>query len=71
MIGEIIHLFQTKELYCRKVKETDNNDMRQFIRQQNRFFMRNRILYHKNEIKEVNHPDRNTMQLVLPEAFKK
>ena len=29
------------------------------------------ILYHKNEIQEVNHPDRNTMQLVLPEAFRK
>ena len=33
--------------------------------------MRNRILYHKNKIKEVNHPDKNTMQLVLPEAFRK
>ena len=25
----------------------------------------------KNEIQEVNYPDRNTMQLVLPEAFRK
>ena len=33
--------------------------------------MRNGILYHKDEIQEVNHPDRNTMQLVLPEGFKK
>ena len=33
--------------------------------------MRNGILYHKNEIQEVNHPDRNTMQLVLPESFRK
>ena len=33
--------------------------------------MRNGILYHKNEIEEVNHPDRNTMPLVLPEAFTK
>ena len=33
--------------------------------------MRNRILYHKNEIQEVNHPERNTMQLVLPKAFRK
>ena len=32
-IGEIIQLFKTKELYCRKVNETDNNEMRQFIRQ--------------------------------------
>ena len=33
--------------------------------------MRNGILYHKNEIQEVSHPDRNTMQLVLPKAFRK
>ena len=33
--------------------------------------MRNRILYCKTEIQEVNHPDRNTMHLVLPEAFRK
>ena len=45
--------------------------MRQFIRQQNKLFMRGRILYHKNEIQEVNCPDRNPMQLVLPEAFGK
>ena len=30
--------------------------------------MRNGILYHKSE---VNHPDRSTMQLVLPETFRK
>ena len=45
--------------------------MKQFIRQWNRFFMRNRILYCKNEIQEVNHPDVSTMQLVLPETFRK
>ena len=45
--------------------------MRQFIRQQNRLFMKNGILYCKNEIQEVDHPDRNTMQLVLPESFRK
>ena len=33
--------------------------------------MRKGILYHKNEIQEVDHPDRNTMQLVLPESFRK
>ena len=33
--------------------------------------MRNGILYHKNEIQEVNHPNRNTMQLVLPKPFRK
>ena len=30
-IGEIIQLFKTKELYCRKGNETDNNEMKQFI----------------------------------------
>ena len=45
--------------------------MKQFVRQCNILFMRNRILYHKTEIEEVNHPDRSTMQLVLPEAFRK
>ena len=45
--------------------------MEQFIRQCNRLFMRNGILYHKTEIQEVNHPDRSTMQLVLPETFRK
>ena len=70
-IGEIIQLFKRKELCCRKGNETDNNAMKQFIRQQNRLFLRNGILYCKNGIQEVNHPDRNTMQLVLPEAFKK
>ena len=33
--------------------------------------MRNGILYCKNEIQEVNHPNRNTMQMVLPIAFRK
>ena len=33
--------------------------------------MRNGIFHYKTKIQEVNHPDRNTMQLVLPEAFRK
>ena len=33
--------------------------------------MRNGLLYHKTEIQEVNHPDRNNMQLVFPERFRK
>ena len=70
-IGEIIHLFKTKELYCRKINETDNNERKQFITQCNRLFMRNGILYHKTEIQEVNCPDRSNMQLVLLETFRK
>ena len=42
--------------------------MKQFIRQHNRLFMRNGILYHKSVI---NHPDRSTVQLVLPETYRK
>ena len=70
-IGEIIHLFKIKKLHCRKISETDNNEMKQFIRQYNRLFMRNGILYCKTEIQEVNHPDRHTIQLILPETFRK
>ena len=33
--------------------------------------MRDRILHHKNEIQEVNHPDRKNMKLVLPEVLRK
>ena len=33
--------------------------------------MRDGILYHKNEIQEVHHPDRNTRQLVLPGSYRK
>ena len=42
--------------------------LKQFIRQCNRLFMRNGILYHKSE---VNCPDRRTMQLTLPETFRR
>ena len=66
-IGEISHLFKTKKLYCCKINEIDN-EMKQSIRQCNRLFMRNGILYCKSE---VNQPDRGTMQLVLPETFRK
>ena len=71
IISEIIHSFKTKRLYCRKMNKIDNNEMKQFIRQCNRLFMRNGILYHNTEIQEVNHTDRSTMWLVLPETFRK
>ena len=32
-IGEIIHLFKARELQCQKDKETDSQEMKQFIRQ--------------------------------------
>ena len=34
-------------------------------------YMRDGILYCKNEIQEVHHPERNTMQLVLPGSYRK
>ena len=70
-VGEIIHLFKTKKLYCKKISENDNNEMKKSIRQCNRLFMRKGILYCKTEVQEVNCPDRSTMQLVLPETFRK
>ena len=52
-IGKIICMFKAKELQCQKGKETDSQEVEQFIRQQNRLFMRDGILYHENEIQEV------------------
>ena len=49
-----------------KGKDTDNPEMKQFFKQRGKLFLRNRILYCKNDTQEINHPDRNTMQLVLP-----
>ena len=42
--------------------------MKQFIRQHNQLFMRKGVLYHKTK---MSHSDRGTMQLVLPEVFRK
>ena len=42
--------------------------MKQFSRQCKQLFMRKRVLYHKTE---MSHPDRSTMQVVLPTAFRK
>ena len=36
-IGEILQLFKAKELKCQKDKLNDSHEMRQFIRQWNRF----------------------------------
>ena len=61
-VTEIISLFKAKELQDQKGKETDSQEIKQFIRQQNKLYMRDGILYHKNEIPEAHHPNRNTMQ---------
>ena len=61
-------MYKANEL--QKGKETDSQEMRQFLKQRSKLFLRNRILYHKNDTKEIDHPDRNTMQLVFPESFR-
>ena len=68
IIDEIVHLFNSKKLCCHKIRTSDNNEIKQFIRQHNQFFMRTGVLYCKTKI---SHPDVSTMQLVLPEAFRK
>ena len=67
-INEIVHLFKSKRLHCHKISTSDNNEIKQCIRQCNWLFMRKGVLYHKTE---MSCPDRSTMQLVLPEAFRK
>ena len=67
IVGDIIKMYKAKEL--QKGKETDSQEMRQFLKQRSKLFLRNRILYHKNDTKEIDCPDRNTMQLVLPKSF--
>ena len=68
MIGETVQLFRSRKLCHCKISKDDNNEIKQFIRQCTRLFLRKGVLYYKTE---TNHPDRNTMQLVLPEAFRK
>ena len=43
--------------------------MKQFLCQRGKLIIRNGILYHKNDTKESEQPDQNTMQLVLPSAL--
>ena len=68
IVGDIIKMYKAKEL--QKCKETVSQEMRQFLKQRSKLFLRNRILYHKNDTKEIDCPDRNIMQLVLPESFR-
>ena len=59
IVGDIIKMYKAKEL--QKGKETDSQEMRQFLKQRIKLFLRNRILYCKNDTKEIDCPDRNTM----------
>ena len=68
IISEIVLLFKSRKLCSHKINENDKNKMKQFIRQCNWLFMSKGILYHETKL---SCPDRSTMQLVLPEAFRK
>ena len=73
IVDDIIKMYKAKELQYHKGKETDDQEMRQFLKQRSKLFLRNGILYcknDKNDTQEIDHPDRNTMQLVLPESFR-
>ena len=64
VIHDTITWYGTKELH--KSKDTDSPEMKQFLQQRGKLIMRNAILYHKNDTKDSECPDCNTMQLVLP-----
>ena len=63
-------MYKAKELQYQKGKETDSQEMRQFLKQRSKLFLRNGILYCKNDTQKIDHPDRNSLQLVLPESFR-
>ena len=63
VIHDLIQWYGTKEL--RKSRDKDSPEMKQFLCQRGKLIVRNGILYHKNDTKESEHPDWNTMQLLL------
>ena len=68
VICDLIQWHRTKELH--RGQDTDSPEMKQFLWQRGKLLMRNGILYHKNDTKESESPDQNTMQLVLPTALR-
>ena len=68
VIHDLIQWYGTKELH--KGKDTNSPEMKQFLQQRGKLIMRNRILYHKNDTKDSECPNRNTIQLVLPTALR-
>ena len=68
IFGEIVQILKSKKLCHHKISKSDNNEIKQFTRQHNMLSLRKGVLYCKTE---MNCPDRNTMQMVLPEAFRK
>ena len=68
VIHDLIQWYGSKELH--KGKDTDSPEMKQFLWQRGKLIMRNGILYHRNDTKESECPDSNTMQLVLPTTLR-
>ena len=62
VIGDLIQQYKARELH----KGHIDLEMKQFLKQRGKLLLRNGILYCKNDIKETECPDRNTMQLILP-----
>ena len=68
VIHDLIQQYGTKELH--KGKDTNSPEMKQFLWQRGKLIMRNGILYCRNDTKESECPNQNTMQLVLPTALR-
>ena len=68
VIHDLIQWYGTKELH--RGQDMDSPEMKQFLRQRGKLLMRNGILYHKNDTKQSECPDQNTMQLVLPTTLR-
>ena len=51
IIGDIIKMYKAKEL--QKGKETDSQEMRQFLQQRIKLLLRNRVLYCKNDTQKI------------------
>ena len=68
VICDLIQWYRNKELH--RGQDTDSPEMKQFLWQRGMLLMRNGILYCKNDTKESEHPDWNTMQLVLPATLR-
>ena len=59
VIHELIQWYRTQELH--RGQGMDSLEMKQFLRQRGKLLLRNGILYHKNDTKESECPDQNTM----------
>ena len=68
VIGDIIQRYKPKGLH--KGKDNDSPGKKQLLIERGKLLLRNGILYHKNDSQETDHPDKNTMQLVLPTALR-